>query len=156
MTVTCRPALPADEPFLRSLIVETVSVELGAEFWPEALRDHLLAVQYDSRRQSIGIAFPRAADQIVLADGASIGWFVADESVAEIRMVELMLVPAWRGRGAGTALIRQVLARGYAAGKPVRLSVVTSNTGAIRLYKRLGFQSNGGDESRLHMQAGSA
>ena len=156
MTVTCRPALPNDELFLRSLIKGTVSAELGAEFWPESLRTHLLAIQYDSRRQSIGTAFPRAADQIVLADGESIGWFVVDESAGEIRMVELMLVPAWRGRGAGTILIRQVLARGCVAGKPVRLSVVPSNAGAIRLYQRLGFQSTGGDESRLHMQAGSA
>ena len=48
-------------------------------------------------------------------------------------------MPEWRGTGVGTELVRSVLARGQAAGKPVTIHVEAFNP-ALRLYQRLGFQ----------------
>ncbi len=59
--------------------------------------------------------------------------FVADD-IAELGMA---VVDAWRGRGVGTRLIKDLLAR-----HPIiSLSVDTDNEGARRLYERLGFTS---------------
>ena len=52
------------------------------------------------------------------------------------------IVPAHRGCGLGTALLRQCLAGFEAAGiRWVTLEVTAHNVGAIRLYERLGFRA---------------
>lgn len=51
------------------------------------------------------------------------------------------VVPAWRGRGLGTALIRQALCGFCRVGAVrARLEVTAENSQAIRLYQQLGFR----------------
>jgi ribosomal-protein-alanine N-acetyltransferase len=52
--------------------------------------------------------------------------------------------PAYRSRGLGTVLLQHVLAEGMRLGaRRATLEVRTSNTGARRLYERLGFHVAG-------------
>jgi ribosomal protein S18 acetylase RimI-like enzyme len=141
-----------DEPFLRRLVVETVAAELGASAWPEPMRTHLLGVQYESRRQSHRLNFPGADSQIIRFDGADVGWIVVNTLPDEVRLVEIMIMPELRGRGIGTAVVREILAAAGDAGKPVRLSVNLMNRAAIRLYERLGFRRTGGDDVQQFME----
>jgi ribosomal protein S18 acetylase RimI-like enzyme len=57
---------------------------------------------------------------------------------AEIRVVDVALLPAARGRGIGTALLRDLLAEGARTGKKVSIHVERFNR-ALGLYRRLGF-----------------
>lgn len=59
--------------------------------------------------------------------------FVADD-IPELGMA---VVDTWRGRGVGTRLIEDLMARH----PMISLSVDTDNDGARRLYERLGFTS---------------
>jgi len=152
MTVTLRPEGPRDEAFLRRLILDTIAGELGASAWPEPMRSHLLDIQYAARRHPHGAAFSETSSQIIEADGADAGWFVTTTLPHEVRLVEIMVVPARRGRGVGTAAIRQLLAAAAEAGKPVRLSVSVTNHAAIGLYERLGFRRIDSDEVQHFMQ----
>lgn len=53
----------------------------------------------------------------------------------------------WRGRGIGTALVRELIARGTALGKHVMIAGIDAdNQGSIRMHERLGFRQSG----RLH------
>lgn len=67
-------------------------------------------------------------------------WLVCDE----IHINNLAIRPGLRGQGLGSALIREVLARAeeLGAGKAT-LEVRASNTGAQRLYERVGFVHEG-------------
>jgi predicted GNAT family acetyltransferase len=47
-------------------------------------------------------------------------------------------LPAWRGRGIGTAILGALQAAGRAQGKAVS-TFVEKNNPAMRLYRRLGF-----------------
>jgi ribosomal protein S18 acetylase RimI-like enzyme len=116
------------------------------------MRTHLLGLQYASRRQSHRLNFPGADSQIIRFDGADVGWVVVNTLPDEVRLVEIMVLPALRGRGIGTAVVREILAAGGDAGKPVRLSVNPMNHAAIRLYERLGFRRTGGDETQQFME----
>jgi ribosomal protein S18 acetylase RimI-like enzyme len=150
MTLSLRPEAEADEPFLRRLITGAISQELGAEYWPEAMRSQLLEIQYSARRLSLRDRFPEGESSIVLLDGEEAGWLFVARLEEEVRLVEILILPESRGKGAGNALVRQLI--GSAGNRPVRLSVDARNTRAIRLYERLGFRRTGGDEVHLLME----
>ena len=60
-------------------------------------------------------------------------------------VVQVYVEPAYRGQNIGEKLLRQVLdyAFGLEGIEQVQLSVITSNTAAIKLYKKLGFKTFG-------------
>jgi predicted GNAT family acetyltransferase len=57
----------------------------------------------------------------------------------EIRLMELALLPAWRGHGIGGALVQTLVQEATEASLPVTLHVEPSNP-ARRLYLRAGFR----------------
>jgi RimJ/RimL family protein N-acetyltransferase len=63
---------------------------------------------------------------------------------------------AWRGRGVGSALIESLLDWGAAHPEleKIRLSVFATNVGARRLYRRLGFRSEGRFRRHFRMPDG--
>jgi ribosomal protein S18 acetylase RimI-like enzyme len=148
MIVTLRQEAPdgSDDVFIKRLLLEAVSTQLGAAAWPEPLRETLLAQQCAIRLQSRRGAFAQGRGQIVQIDGEDAGWLFLADGPDEIRIVDIVIAQARSGQGAGTAVIRDILAKAAATGKPVRLSVNAMNAGAARLYRRLGFTRTGGDE----------
>jgi ribosomal protein S18 acetylase RimI-like enzyme len=69
----------------------------------------------------------------------------------EIGIIDIALLPTYRGQGLGGILIRGVLADGAAAEVPVRIHVERFNP-AMRLYERLGFRCIGDQGVYLHME----
>jgi ribosomal protein S18 acetylase RimI-like enzyme len=55
------------------------------------------------------------------------------------RIVDIALLPEQRGKGIGTALLRDLLAEADGTGKRVTIHVERLNP-ALRLYERLGFR----------------
>jgi ribosomal protein S18 acetylase RimI-like enzyme len=152
LTVILRPEEPADEAFLRRLIMECASVELGAAAWPEPMRSHLLGIQHSSRRSSVRNNFPGAESQVIVANGHSAGWLVVAPLSQETRLVEIVISAELRGKGIGSRVIREILSMADQQDKPVRLSVNAANRAAIRLYERLGFQVFEAGELQLSME----
>jgi ribosomal-protein-alanine N-acetyltransferase len=67
-------------------------------------------------------------------------WLVFDE----IHINNVAVLPRYRGRGMGTALMRFVLEEAKRLGATrATLEVRASNSGAVRLYERLGFHPAG-------------
>ena len=149
--MTHRAATAGDEPFVHRLIVEMVTADLGTAAWPEALRAPLLEIQYRGRISGVRDQFPDAEEEILLADGEPVGWAVIARREEEIRLVEIAVLSAARGKGVGRARLEELLAEADGAGKPVRLKVTAGNR-ALSLYRRLGFRQTGNDEVRLWME----
>jgi len=150
MSVQWRAETPDDETFLRRLITETIALELGADHWPEPMRTQLLGIQYHNRRMGPRSGFPAGESHVIQSDGVSAGWIYFVRTETEIHIVEIMVLPEFRGQGIGAEALRQVI--GLALGKPVRLTVNVLNAGAIRLYERLGFRRVGGNEVQDEME----
>jgi ribosomal protein S18 acetylase RimI-like enzyme len=154
MTVTLSPEAPdTGEPFVRRVIVETLALEFGAQHWPEPMRSQLLGIQYATRRQGSRASFPAGESRIILLDGEPVGWLYTATLEDAVWLAEIMVLPEHRGKGAGSAALREVLAAAARAGKPVRLTVNILNSGAIRLYESLGFRRTGGTEVQHEMEA---
>lgn len=154
--ITDRSEAPQDEPFLRRLIMGTVEAQLGAAAWPADMRETILNLQYQARRQAVRSRFPNGESRIILVDGHEAGWLYVVELPDETRLVEIMVLAEYRGQGIGTAVLRELIATAKAAGKPVRLSVDARNTGAMRLYERVGFRPTGSDEVQRFMEHAAA
>ncbi|HTD51708.1 MAG TPA: GNAT family N-acetyltransferase, partial [Thermoanaerobaculia bacterium] len=56
----------------------------------------------------------------------------------EIRLVDIALLPAFRGKGVGTRLLAELIAEAKGRGVPLTIHVELFNP-ARRLYDRLGF-----------------
>jgi ribosomal protein S18 acetylase RimI-like enzyme len=153
MTVTLRPEDPAtDEPFVKHLVMETLALEFGAAIWPEPMRSQVLGMQYTTRRQGQRANFPEGESRVILIDESPAGWLYTADLDDHIHVAEIMMAPEHRGKGAGTLVLHQVLDTAGRAGKAVRLNVNVLNEGAIRLYRRLGFERTGGTEVHHEME----
>ena len=69
------------------------------------------------------------------------------ESAVFIDQVEI--TPKYQSQGIGTALIKDIVARG----RPVDLGVLKVNVDARRFYERLGFRVTGETETHYNMRA---
>jgi ribosomal protein S18 acetylase RimI-like enzyme len=84
---------------------------------------------------------PAAAFARVRAGGVDAAVGLAVREPPWVGLFDLATDPARRGQGLGTALVTGLLAWGAAGGSPrAYLQVTAENSGAIRLYRRLGFR----------------
>jgi ribosomal protein S18 acetylase RimI-like enzyme len=66
------------------------------------------------------------------------------------------ILPAFQGRGVGTAIVRDLVEEARAQDLPVTLQVLKENPGARRLYERLGFAVTGENETSHLMSTADA
>ena len=72
----------------------------------------------------------------VLLDEALAGFFRFVPDGERMELDDLYVLPAFRNKGVGTAVLRRCVAQG----KPVYFYVFTQNTRAVALYEREGFR----------------
>lgn len=137
--VTFRPIRPEDEEFLAALYASTREEELAPVPWSAEQKAAFLRMQFDAQHQHYRQHYPDARFDLVLAGGEPIGRLYVDRWPAEIRLIDIALVPAWRNRGIGGELLRELMAEAEAAGKPLTIHVERFNP-ALRLYERLNFR----------------
>ncbi len=137
-----RPERVADAAFLLELYASTRREELEATGWPAAMRDAFVRMQFNAQQQGYRATFPRAEFAIILLDNQAVGRIVIDRAEHEFRLVDIVLLPAHRGRGLGTGLVQNLQREAAAAKMPVRLSVLKGER-AFQLYERLGFRKTG-------------
>jgi ribosomal protein S18 acetylase RimI-like enzyme len=133
-----RPAGPGDESFLFALYASTRAEELALVPWNDAQKDAFLRMQFDAQRGHYADQFPDAAHDVVLVDGEPGGRLYVDRRADDIHVVDIALMPEYRGHGIGTALLTTILEEADATGKTVSIYVEHLNP-ARRLYERLGF-----------------
>ncbi len=143
-----RKAESGDTDFLRRLFASTRGLELEALGADSPLAASFVAMQLAARERSYRSAHPSAVCQIVepVSNGRpeAIGQLWVDISPGLISLLDISLLPRWRGLGVGSALLRDVLADARALQRPVQLNVELTNP-ARRLYERLGFEDVGVD-----------
>jgi GNAT superfamily N-acetyltransferase len=133
----------ADGPFLRRLYALS-RPELALAGWSADQLESFLAMQFSARERHYREWFPAADDLLVLLDGQPVGRLCVDRGAAEIRIVDVALLPEHQGSGIGSALLSGLQEEAAVAGVPLALQVEAGNP-AANLYGRLGFVIDAGD-----------
>ena len=133
-----RPIADADLPFLFRLYASTREEELAGVDWPAEQKEAFVRQQFEAQHAWYQENYAGASFDVVDVDGEPAGRLYVARWENEVRIVDISLLPAHRGRGLGSALLAQLFAEADAAGKPVSVHVERFNP-ALRLYERLGF-----------------
>lgn len=138
MTITLRPAAPDDEGFLRAVYGSTRADELALVPWTDEQKEEFASMQFNAQTTYYREVFPDMEYAIILLDGVAAGRFMVVRRAGEIRLVDVALLPAYRGLGIGKQLLMGLIGEARRTGSPVLLHVEQMNR-ARNLYDRLGF-----------------
>jgi len=137
---TLRPETDDDRPFLRRLYGELRAEELSlVDDWSDEQKGAFVDQQFEAQSRYYHEHYKGAEFFVIEAEGARVGRFYLHHREREIRLMDISFLPEHRGRGWGSRLLRDLLARGEREGKPVTIHVEKYNP-ALRLYERLGFR----------------
>ena len=136
--VELHPVEAGDRELLYRVYASTRADELAVVPWDDAQKDAFLRRQFDAQDQWYREQYPRASFEVIVVDGEPAGRLYLNRGDAEIRIVDIALLPEHRGHGIGASLLRDLLAEADAAGRRVTIHVERLNP-ALRLYERLGF-----------------
>ena len=127
---------------MQRLYASTRQEELAVVPWPEDVKAAFIAEQFRAQHLHYTTHYADAGWFVVERDGEPVGRLYVHRRPSEHGVLDIALLPAWRGKGFGSALMADVLADAAAAGKPVRIYVEKNNP-ARQLYARLGFRHIG-------------
>lgn len=128
-----------DEAFLRALYTSTREAELMQTDWPEEQKSAFCRQQFEAQRAHYELHYPGASFQVVEQAGELIGRLYVDRWSREIRIMDIVLLPQYCGKGLGTQLLRVLMDEAATVGKSLTIHVERFNP-ALRLYQRLGFE----------------
>ena len=155
----CRDAVAEDRPFLDGLddsLFPWIDAVAGLS---EGQRHALLAMQRQARDRSYAARWPDARCRIVECDGpagrVAVGRIWTAVAGTSLHLLDISLLPGWRGQGLGGELLLQLVAEAGAGGRGVTLEVLEDNP-ARRLYRRIGFElvERQSPYLRMHRPAG--
>ncbi|MBK9711275.1 MAG: GNAT family N-acetyltransferase [Kouleothrix sp.] len=129
---------PEDEPFLRRVYASTRLEELAPLGWSAEQQQAFLDQQFDAQHRHYQTYYGDAEFLLILRDAQPIGRLYVARWPEQIALIDIALLPEYRGAGIGSRLLRALIDEAAAAGKPLRIHVEKFNP-ALRLYQRLGF-----------------
>ena len=139
MALYCALESKADIPFLRRLYLSSRWEELAPlADWTDVQKRSFLESQFALQRQHYRTHFAETDFAVLERCGVPAGRLYIDRRADTLIVHDIALLPEWRSRGTGTALMEAICAEARATGKKVSVAVEKYNP-AQQLYRRLGF-----------------
>lgn len=136
--VTLRPVAPGDEELLFRVYASTREEELAQVPWTDEAKLAFLRSQFAAQDAHYRAHYDGAGYDVVLVAGRPAGRLYVARWDDEIRIMDVALLPEFRGHGIGTELLLEVLEEAASSRKRVTVHVEKHNP-ALALYERLGF-----------------
>jgi GNAT superfamily N-acetyltransferase len=142
--ISLRPAVDGDEQFLKR-------VHRAARHWEFAsllqsgdveLYHKIMEQQYDSQHRFYFAHYDKAHYGIIQWTNISVGRLYVDYRDEEVRVLDIAVLPDYRGRGIGRVVMTGLCLEAAMRRKPVRLCVHYLSR-AVRFYQQLGFRRIG-------------
>lgn len=137
-SVTLRPAADEDRSFILSVYASIREPELEASGLPREQWGAFVEHQFQAQSHAYA-AYKDTSFEIVLVDREPAGRLIVARWPEELRVVDIALLPKFRGRGIGEGLMRSLLEEADERGVKASIHVERFNP-AQHLYTRLGFR----------------
>lgn len=133
-----RAAEPADDSFLYDVFATTWESEVSA-LPNQNLARHVLRIQHIAQERRYTSRYPGHQRFVLTEAGERVGRLYVLRSGSSLHVVDLTLLPEFRGRGLGTRVVRDLVLEASGEDVPVTLRVGRTNTEVTHFYARLGF-----------------
>ena len=141
-SVVLRPVEPGDESFLERVYGSTRADELARVPWTDEQKAAFVHHQFTAQSAHYAEHYTGMSADVIVVDDELAGRLLVARWAEEIRIVDIALLPAFRGAGVGGGLLDDLASEARAAGKRLSIHVEVNNP-AMRLYERLGFRPAG-------------
>jgi ribosomal protein S18 acetylase RimI-like enzyme len=150
---TREACLPEDTPFLRQVYASTREQDLRLLGWSpdDPAGQTFIQMQFEAQTTHYANVWSSACWMVILADGQDAGRFITDRSPERIHIVDLSLLPRYRGLGVGGTLVRQLLGDADVSALPVTCDVAVDND-ALGFWEHLGFRARDVGDAYVAME----
>lgn len=139
LQIKLRPVTPADDAFLLSIYASTRAEEMKLVPWTAEQKAAFVRMQFAAQKQHYTAMYPGASHDIIYEDETAIGRLWVERAAGNVHILDITLLPEYRGRGAGGTLLRRLLEEAGASEKAVTI-YVESFSPALRFFEQLGFR----------------
>lgn len=136
--INLRPIKQKDELFIQTVYRSTREEELKLTNWTEEQKRFFISMQSAAQLAEYKIKFPNGSFQIIIYKKKDVGRYYTWENETEIRLIDITLLPAYRNKGIGSYLLRELIKRSDKLKKKISLHVEPTNP-ALQLYLKEGF-----------------
>lgn len=136
--VSYRPMTDEDIPFLAGVYFSTRAEEVALTGWPEEVQLQFLGQQFDAQHRHYMAHYDGAEWLVIEQGGEGVGRLYLVEWDDEFRIIDIAVLPAFRRRGIGKAILDDIAAMADSVGKRVSIHVEINNP-AMVLYEALGY-----------------
>ncbi|WP_438347963.1 GNAT family N-acetyltransferase [Paenibacillus sp. FA6] len=157
---TIRPITEQDIPFLWKMLYESLYVREGQEpFSREVIKEPVISKYVDDWGKEGDMGYIAVNSEGHSIGSITIRYFNEDNKGFgyinnDIPELGMAIMPEYRGRGIGTALLKRLFDGMKERGiKRISLSVDPNNLAAVKLYQRFGFKEVGMVDTSITMVA---
>jgi GNAT superfamily N-acetyltransferase len=137
-----RDAAPGDRAFLLALYASTREKQIRLAGWPAEVRELFVRLQFEAQASDYACRHPGSRCQVIELHGAPAGRLWVAHGDDAVRVLDVSLLPPFRGRGIGSRCLRQLRDEALALQVPLELQVAVGSP-ARRLCERLGLRPVG-------------
>ena len=139
MRFELREATDDDEKFLEDLYATSRDFDMVHAPWTDLQKRVFLDSQGRLQREHYAKFFPRSQQHIILVDNEPAGRLYVDRTPNEIHLMDICLLPEYRGKSIGQALLDDLIAESQQTGIRIWCTVSLLNHGSQKFFKRNGF-----------------
>ena len=136
--ITTRPSVAEDSAFMLELYASTSKDVLDDLGWTIGSQRTFVIMQAQTEEWNRARLYPGMDRLTICVDEMPVGRLLVCMRNNMLHLVDLSLLPRFRGNGIGTQLMTEILGEARNARVPVKVKV-RKDSGAIRFVERLGF-----------------
>ncbi len=138
MNFHLRACTPDDDATQLAVYASTREDELSLTDWSAAQRAAFVLMQHRAQQVHYASHYPNSRCQLILVGEAVAGRLWLDGPPESKQILDIAILPAFRGQGLGTACLRELMQDASSLSIHVEI-----HNPARRLYERLGFTAEG-------------
>jgi len=137
--LSLRPFNDEDMPFLFAAYASAREGEKALFGWPDAQWNAFLHMQFGLQHTQYMRNYNNPSFDIIVCNSESAGRLYVDRTHSEIRVIDIVVMPAFRRQGIAAHFLAELIHESEASGVALSLHVEHDNP-IMGYYRRLGFE----------------